>query len=114
MQDVLDTILFSLKKTAANALKTFANQAKCNWLKTSCSQSILLAHLTLWVSDVEEGIQGNCLPKTLKSCISALTGLTKMVRDANTPIDIRMKVTRLITMDSHGRDRISVLIDERV
>lgn len=113
LADVIDKMRSTLRSISEKSNKTKEQMERKEWLLMDPSQVTLLMNLITWVSNVEEGFQKNSLPQCLEDQKKMLLGLIEIVR---TPIEkhVRTKVMCMITMDTHSRDILEILIREKV
>ena len=133
LQDILDIVLKTMKEGAKKTFKEYlasimnevvkegdrASDNKVSWIKSSYAQLVLLISSTGWVKGTEERFrkiqegETEAMSLFLKSVINNLTSLIKLVQgdlDGAT----RRKVMCMITMETHNRDIIDRLVNEKV
>jgi len=116
MQDVINSMVKSLRVIGGKAFTDYAKMGKEEWVTCYPSQVVLLVNLVSWVTDV-----GNYLlkvasdPEAMKKAhVHQIDVLTNniMIVQKNISSATRQKVMCLITMDAHSRDIIEILYKE--
>lgn len=113
LADVIDKMRSTLKSIAGKSNKVQPTMERKDWLVLDPSQITLLLNLISWVRNVEQALKKNDLKKCLEEQKAMLIGLIEIVR-GNIEKHVRTKVMCMITMDTHSRDIIEILVKEGV
>ena len=118
LADIIDAICNSLKIIVEDSIKRFNNNKREDWLRDDPSQVTLLVNLMDWVIKTEDAfVKLPSNPAALKNyhlfVVDQLTNLIKLVQ-GDLPKPVRVKVMNLITMDTHSRDILDKLMNEKV
>jgi len=118
LADVIDTMRATLNDIAAKSVAASKTNDRNTWLKMDPSQVTLLVNVITWCDTVEQHFlllksNPNAMKKCLDDQIEALTGLIKIVQ-GKIDSPFRQKVMCMITMDTHSRDIIDKLYEEKV
>jgi dynein heavy chain, axonemal len=114
-QEMITTITVLTK----NAYQTRLSMDRVKFIDENKSQVILLTNMIYWVRSVEEAfvqLQAGSLEAMknyYEKSVELLTDLIRMVQGELTKA-MRQKVMTLITMDTHSRDMVEMLIKENV
>jgi dynein heavy chain len=113
LADVINKMRETLKIISSKSNRAKDTMERHDWLIMDPSQVTLLMNLISWVTNVETSMKAGSLAKMLEKQKEMLLGLIGIVR---TPIErnVRVKVMCMITMDTHSRDIIEILLNERV
>ena len=113
LQDVIDTMVNSLRDIAKDSYKRRQTIHRDEWLFKDPAQITLLINQCQWVQDVEAGFNSGSVKDLYSKQVESLTALIKMVQgDLEKPM--RMKIMTMITLDTHNRDIIDKLVQEGV
>ncbi|OMJ82808.1 hypothetical protein SteCoe_16405 [Stentor coeruleus] len=118
LADMIEAMRECLKLIVESSLKRFAESKREDWLRVDPSQVTLLVSLMDWVNKVEDAFiklptDASSLKTYHQNVIGQLTGLIKLVQ-GDLPRPTRVKVMNLITMDTHSRDIVDKLNNEKV
>lgn len=118
LADVIDTMRATLNDISAKSVSASKTNDRNTWLKMDPAQVTLLVNVIIWVETVENHLamvkqNPNAMKKCLDDQIEALTGLIKIVQ-GKIDSPFRQKVMCMITMDTHSRDIIDKLYEEKV
>lgn len=113
LADVIDKMRSTLRTIVGKSNKAKETMARQEWLLTDPSQITLVVSLISWVHSVEEHMKSNSLAKGLEEQKAMLIGLINIVR-GDIERHVRTKVMCMITMDTHSRDILDLLVNENV
>jgi len=103
----------TLRLVAGKSNKAKETVSRGEWLLLDPSQITLLMSLISWVHHVEQHMKTNSLAKGLEEQKAMLIDLINIVR-GNIEKHVRTKVMCMITLDTHSRDIIDLLVREQV
>ena len=103
----------TLKSITDKSQRNQHTMERGEWLLRDPAQITLLVCLMDWVERVEEAMSSNSLKPALEKQKTMLLSLIDVVR-GKIEKDVRTKVMTMITLDTHSRDIIEKLINERV
>ncbi|CDI86634.1 hypothetical protein EPH_0074210 [Eimeria praecox] len=123
VESYLQDCIAMMRKTVRHYIKmSFAARwtakSKDDWIKADpAAQATLLVNMASWVVQVEEAFSKmQETPKAMEECmekhVEELKSAIKLVQGSLTPA-LRQKIMCIITIDTHGRDIIQRLLDER-
>ena len=120
LQDLIDSMVNTLRDIADASFKSFATMEKRRWLEKDPAQITLLVNNIIWSARVEkcfrqitDGTNVNALKDYFKESVIGLTQLIEMVQ-GKLDKPMRQKIMCLITMDTHSRDVVEKLDVENV
>lgn len=113
LADVIDKMRSTLKSITEKSNKLQHSIDREEWLQKDPAQITLLVCLMDWVYRVEKSMAANTLKPALEKQKGMLLNLIEVVR-GNITKTVRTKVMCMITLDTHSRDIIERIIDERV
>jgi len=113
LADVIEKMRSTLRSIAGKSNKVKESMERKDWLVMDPSQITLLMSLISWVRTVETHMKANSLAKCLEAQKEMLVGLITIVR-GNIEKNVRTKVMCMITLDTHSRDIIELLVNEGV
>ena len=113
LADVIDKMRSTLKEITNKSHIAMESMSRADWLVMDPSQVTLLISLMDWVHRVEDSMNKNALKACLEKQKEMLIGLIEIVR-GKIDKSVRTKVMCMITLDTHSRDIIEKLVNERV
>lgn len=120
LQDMINSMVSTLRDIAESSFKAFQTESRVNWLKRDPAQITLLVNNVIWSSTVEgcfkkitDGTNVNAMKEFYKKSVELLTDLIKLVQ-GDLDRSMRQKIMCLITMDTHSRDVVDKLDAENV
>lgn len=119
LQVLLDTIKERLKEILADAVITYAERPREEWLMDYPAQIVLVACQIYWTSDVNDAFEAleenneNAMKDYNAKQIQQLNNLIKMVQGKLDP-GTRQKIMSLVTIDVHARDVVHKLVKDKV
>ncbi|CDJ53066.1 hypothetical protein EBH_0006090 [Eimeria brunetti] len=123
VESYLQDCITMMRKTVRHYIKmSFAGrwkaESKDEWIKADpAAQATLLVNMASWVVQVEDAFSKmqetpTAMEKCMEKHVDELKSAIKLVQGSLTPA-LRQKIMCIITIDTHGRDIIQRLLDER-
>jgi len=122
-EEYLDTILIEsckvLKQLMNESFVEYGKKSRVNWvLENKSAQITLLISLLQWVVNVEKAFSNlksnkNAMSECSNLCQKQLEDLIKLVQ-GKLDKPVRTKIMCMITLDTHGRDIVIKLDEEKV
>jgi len=119
IMDILNAVLSAVRIQADVSNKEYLSKDKVAWITDNYAQLNLLTNNIFWVKDTEERLENlqkgqlDALKGLFEAIVVKLTDLIKMVQ-GKLEKAVRQKIMCLITIDTHNRDIIEILIEENV